>query len=54
MIAYVRAELDPEIAADPLIGQVGWSWLTEALEFQDGRLPAGQRHRHPGGDGGSE
>lgn len=32
IIAYVRAELDPEIAADPLIGQVGWSWLTEALD----------------------
>lgn len=32
VIAYVRADLDPEIAADPLIGQVGWSWLTEALE----------------------
>jgi hypothetical protein len=31
VIAYIRAELDPEIAADPLIGQVGWSWLTEAL-----------------------
>jgi hypothetical protein len=32
IIAYVRAELDPEIAADPLISEVGWSWLTEALE----------------------
>ena len=32
IIAYVRAELDPEIAADPLIAAVGWSWLTEALE----------------------
>jgi hypothetical protein len=32
IIAYIRAELDPEIAADPLIGQVGWSWLTEALD----------------------
>ena len=32
MIAYVRADVDPEIAADPLLGQVGWSWLTEALE----------------------
>jgi Protein of unknown function (DUF3000) len=31
VIAYVRADLDPEIADDPLIGQVGWSWLTEAL-----------------------
>jgi hypothetical protein len=37
VIAYVRADLDPEIAADPLIGQVGWSWLTEAL---DGRSAA--------------
>jgi Protein of unknown function (DUF3000) len=33
IIAYIRAELDPEIAADPLIGQVGWSWLTEALDI---------------------
>jgi hypothetical protein len=32
MIAYVRADLEEEIAADPLIGQVGWSWLTEALD----------------------
>lgn len=32
VIALLRAELDQEIAADPLIGQVGWSWLTEALE----------------------
>jgi hypothetical protein len=32
IIAYIRADLDPEIAADPLVGQVGWSWLTEALE----------------------
>jgi len=31
VIAYLRAELEPEIAADPLIGQVGWSWLMEAL-----------------------
>jgi Protein of unknown function (DUF3000) len=32
VIAYIRAELEPEIAADSLIGQVGWSWLTEALD----------------------
>ena len=32
VIGYVRAELEPEIAADPLVGQVGWSWLTEALD----------------------
>jgi len=34
IIAYVRAELDPEIAADPLIAEVGWSWLLEALDAQ--------------------
>lgn len=32
IIAYVRTELEPEIAADSLIGQVGWTWLTEALD----------------------
>ncbi len=32
VIAYLRAALEPEIAADPLVGQVGWSWLTEALD----------------------
>jgi hypothetical protein len=32
VIAYVRAELDPEIAADPLIAEVGWTWLLEALD----------------------
>jgi Protein of unknown function (DUF3000) len=32
VIAYIRAEVEPEIAADPLLGTVGWSWLTEALE----------------------
>ena len=43
IIAYVRADLEPEIAADPLIGQVGWSWLTEALDARAAgyRLPSG-------------
>ncbi len=40
VIAYVRAELDPEIAADPLIGQVGWSWLTEALDTRSAAYAA--------------
>lgn len=31
VVAYVGAELETEIAADPLIGEVAWSWLTEAL-----------------------
>jgi len=32
VVVYVRADLEPEIAADPLAGQVGWSWLVEALD----------------------
>ena len=43
VIAYIRAELEPDIAADPLVGQVGWSWLTEALESRSARyaVPSG-------------
>jgi DUF3000 family protein len=31
VVAYVRAEVDAELAADPLLPAVGWSWLTDAL-----------------------
>jgi hypothetical protein len=36
LVAYIRAEVEAEIAADPLLGEVGWSWLCEAL---DTRVP---------------
>jgi len=32
IIGQIRVDLEPEIAADPLVGEVGWSWLTEALD----------------------
>jgi hypothetical protein len=32
IIGYVRAELEPEMTADPLVNEVGWSWLIEALD----------------------
>jgi len=32
IIGYVQAELEPEMTIDPLINEVGWSWLTEALD----------------------
>lgn len=32
IVAQIQAELDPEIVVDPLLGPVGWSWLTEALD----------------------
>ncbi len=31
-VAYVRAEVEHEVGNDPLLGAVGWSWLTEALD----------------------
>jgi hypothetical protein len=31
VVAYVRAELEPELAADPFLAAVAWTWLTEAL-----------------------
>ena len=30
-VAYARAEIDPEMANDPMLAEVGWSWLVEAL-----------------------
>jgi hypothetical protein len=31
-VAYARAEIDPEMANDPLLAEVGWTWLSEALD----------------------
>lgn len=30
-VAYARAELTPDFAGDPLLAEVAWTWLTEAL-----------------------
>ncbi|MGZ4600731.1 MAG: DUF3000 domain-containing protein [Oryzihumus sp.] len=37
-VTFARAELEAELANDPMLGAVGWSWLVDAL---DGR---GARH----------
>jgi Protein of unknown function (DUF3000) len=31
LVSYVTAEIEPELATDPLLPAVGWSWLTDAL-----------------------
>ena len=31
IIVLARAHLEPELGADPLLGEVGWAWLTDAL-----------------------
>lgn len=35
LVTFVRAELEPEIAADPLLPEVGWTWLLEALDARE-------------------
>ncbi len=34
-VAYARAEVPPELAADPFLAEVAWTWLVEALEAHD-------------------
>jgi hypothetical protein len=31
-VAYCRAEIDHDLATDPLLADVGWTWLTDALQ----------------------
>jgi hypothetical protein len=31
VVTYVRADLEPEMAVDPVLPGVGWAWLMEAL-----------------------
>jgi hypothetical protein len=39
-VAYARAEIDPDMVTDPLLGAVGWSWLVEALEAHSAEFVA--------------
>jgi hypothetical protein len=43
IVTFVRAGLESELGSDPLLGQVGWSWLEEAL------TSAGASHTAAGG-----
>ncbi len=33
VVIQVHADVEEEMAADPLLGEVGWSWLTDALDL---------------------
>jgi hypothetical protein len=35
LVTFVRAEVEPELGADPLLPAVGWSWLLDALASRD-------------------
>lgn len=43
VVSFIRAALESEMATDPLIGQVGWTWLEESL------AAAGADHAAAGG-----
>lgn len=34
LVTYVSAELEADLAGDPLLPAVGWTWLTDALDAQ--------------------
>jgi hypothetical protein len=40
LVTYVTAELDTEMATDPFLPDVGWSWLTDALDHCGARYKA--------------
>jgi hypothetical protein len=33
VVTLTRAELEPEMAGDPLLSEVGWAWLLDALQL---------------------
>jgi hypothetical protein len=39
-VTFARAELEPEMATDPMLSRVGWSWLIESLESHDAGFTA--------------
>ena len=42
-VTYSKADVEPEMVRDPLLADVGWSWLIEALDNQ------GAAYREPSG-----
>jgi len=39
-VTLARADLPPEMVSDPLLADVGWSWLTEALDSRQAAYAA--------------
>ncbi|MCW2649447.1 MAG: hypothetical protein QOE41_779 [Mycobacterium sp.] len=40
LVAYIQADLDATEAVDPLLPEVAWSWLVDALESRPGQVTA--------------
>ena len=39
-VTYARSDVDPEMVSDPLLSEVGWSWLLDALDRNQARYGA--------------
>ena len=46
LVAYIQADLDPSEAVDPLLPEVAWSWLVDALQSRTRARHRPGRHRH--------
>lgn len=42
-VTFAKADVEPEMVRDPMLADVGWSWLVEALETH------GAQYREPSG-----
>lgn len=40
LVAYIQADIDAALAADPLLPEVAWSWLVDSLESLGGTVTA--------------
>jgi hypothetical protein len=40
LVAYIQADLDPSEVLDPLLPEVAWSWLVDALDARAGQATA--------------
>ena len=40
LVAYIQADLDPSEAVDPLLPEVAWSWLVDALDSHTDNVTA--------------
>ncbi len=40
LVAFIQADLDPSEAVDPLLPEVAWSWLVDALESRGDQVTA--------------
>ena len=49
-VAYCRAEIEHSLATDPMLTDVGWTWLTDALERPRRGVHRAVGHGDPGRD----